>query len=72
MRYPVILGGLFAMLAAGAAISPLGAREALDPHGEDKDDDSAIVYNYNAPAAASTIASPGTSGSDDDDAIAYT
>lgn len=42
-------------------------------HAEDLDDDTAIVYNYSAGQTdGAEVTVPGTSGSDDDDAVAYT
>lgn len=40
---------------------------------EDLDDDTAVVYSYDAAVVdGAKITVPGASGSDDDDAVAYT
>ncbi|KAJ4411331.1 hypothetical protein N0V82_009020 [Gnomoniopsis sp. IMI 355080] len=60
------------LLVSAAPLHP-DARRALDVRAEDVDDDMAVAYNYTQSAkTASDIVTPGTSGDDDDDAVAYT
>ncbi|KAI1208029.1 uncharacterized protein F4807DRAFT_432930 [Annulohypoxylon truncatum] len=67
-----LIATTFVVLAFGAALPyhrGVAANRVLTRDVEE--DDTAIVYNY-GPSGVDGIEAPGTSGTDDDDAIAYT
>ncbi|KAJ4385385.1 hypothetical protein N0V93_009812 [Gnomoniopsis smithogilvyi] len=72
------LGNLFITTCASLLLvtaAPLRSeiRTEIDSRAEDVDDDMAVSYNYTQSAKVATdIVTPGTSGNDDDDAVAYT
>ncbi|ROV99219.1 hypothetical protein VPNG_08246 [Cytospora leucostoma] len=60
-------------LALVAALPQRNAAMRVGARADDTDDDSAIVYAYTpGDKDNAAIVSPGTSGTDDDDAVAYT